>query len=121
MASDPKNSSRENKSGQRLFPWPGLIEHYRRSVEAVAKRDARRKGARSDRQLRYLSEGGARSRGARPGAYQAGEQYQSGSDRGTEDWGLRDLRSTRRRADASFFAGRQRRKYHRVLGGLPGI
>jgi hypothetical protein len=29
MASDPKNSSSAN-AGQRLFHWPGLIEHYRR-------------------------------------------------------------------------------------------
>src|SRR5260370_24178143 len=30
MASEPKSSSRGNKSGHRLFHWPGLIEHYRR-------------------------------------------------------------------------------------------
>src|ERR1700756_914211 len=29
MASDPKSSS-PSSAGQRLFHWPGLIEHYRR-------------------------------------------------------------------------------------------
>src|SRR5260370_12676824 len=30
MVSEPKSSSPGNKSGNRLFHWPGLIEHYRR-------------------------------------------------------------------------------------------
>src|SRR5258708_22658171 len=30
MASETKSSSPGNKSGNRLFHWPGLIEHYRR-------------------------------------------------------------------------------------------
>ena len=51
----------------------------------------------------------------------AGEQRQSRSNRGAEDGGVRDLRSTGRRADASFSAGRQRGQHHSVLGGLPGI
>ena len=92
-----------------------------RARQAVAKRDAWRARARGDRQLRHLLEGRARCRRARPGQDSAGQQRESRSNRGAEDGGVRDLRSTRRRADASFSAGRQRRQYHGVLGGLPGI
>src|SRR6266478_1902714 len=35
MASDPKNPSPAN-AGQRLFHWPGLIEHYRRFLPVCA-------------------------------------------------------------------------------------
>ena len=89
--------------------------------QAVAKRDAWRAGARGDRQLRHLFEPGARSCGARSGQDSAGQQCQPRSNRGAENGGVRDLRSTGRRADASFSAGRQRRQYHGLLGRLPGI
>ena len=89
--------------------------------QALAERDAWRARDRGDRQLRHLLEGRARCRGARPGGNSAGQQRQSRSYRRPEDRGLRDLRSAWRRADASFFAGRQRRQHHRVLGRLPGI
>src|SRR5208282_6791909 len=93
----------------------------RRAGQAVAERDAWRARARGDRQLRHLPEGGARSRRARSAGDEAGQQRQSRSNRGAENGGVRDLRSSGRRADASFSAGRQRRKYYGLLGGLPGI
>ena len=90
-----------------------------RPRQAGAGAGARRAAARGRRQLRRLPDAGPRPGRTLTG--DAGQQRQSGPDRGPEDRVLRDLRRARRRPGHPLPAGRQRRQHHGVLEGLQGV